>query len=144
MTTQTARRRPMVHPRDDVLAVIDDPVRADAAAAALRETGFGDGDIHIFRGRDDIAGLARAWWKGSGVPAFLAPLVAAALSDERDVEEIYESEGYAGHTVLAVHCRNEDDVRRAVRVLRESGGHDAWYFGRWTMEPLIPTGRHAR
>jgi len=134
----------MVHPSDDVLAVIDDAARASAAIEALRASGFTEADIHVFRGREEIGALARAWWRHSGVPAFLAPILAAVLSDERDVEEIYESEGLAGHTVLAVHTRSADDVERATRVLRDSGAHDTWYFGRWTMAPLSPAGRHAK
>ncbi|MEX1169765.1 MAG: hypothetical protein WEE50_06455 [Chloroflexota bacterium] len=144
MTTATTRTAPMVHPTDDVLAVIDDAARADAAIDALRASGFTDADIHVFRGREEIGALARAWWRHSGVPAFLAPILAAVLSDERDVEEIYESEGLAGHAVLAVHTRSADGVERATRVLRDSGAHDTWYFGRWTMAPLDPAGRHAK
>ncbi len=129
----------MAHPRDDVLAVIDDDAGAEATIAALRAAGFAGADIHVFRGREGVTALARAWWRHSGVPAF----VAATLSDERDIERIYESEGLAGHTVLAVHTRGPDDVDEATRVLRGLGAHDTWYFGRWTMTPADPAARHA-
>jgi hypothetical protein len=142
MTSAAIRKPPMVHPANDVLAVIDDGDRADTAIETLRAAGFADADIHVFRGREEIGALARAWWRHSGVPAFLAPLVAAVLSDERDIEEIYESEGLAGHTVLAVHSRSAEDVERAVRVLRDSGAHDTWYFGLWSMAPVDPSARH--
>jgi hypothetical protein len=143
MTNTATRKPPMVHPKDDVLAVIDDGARADAAIDALHTAGFTEADIHTFRGRDEIGALARAWWRHSGVPSFIAPVLAAVLSDERDIEEIYESEGLAGHTVLAVHTRRAEDVGRATGILRDSGAHDTWYFGRWTMAPLSPAGRHA-
>jgi hypothetical protein len=143
MTTRTTGTPPMAHPRDDVLAVIDDDARVEATIDALRAAGFSEADIHIFRGREGVTALARAWWGHAGVPAFLAPLVAAALSDERDIEEIYESEGLAGHTVLAVHTRCPDDVDEATRVLRGWGAHDTWYFGRWTMAPVDPSARHS-
>ena len=133
----------MAHPRDDVLAVIDDDARVEATIDALHTAGFTEADIHIFRGREGVTALARAWWRHSGVPAFLAPIVAAVLSDEQDIEEIYESEGLAGHTVLAVHTHSPDDVDEASRVLRDWGAHDTWYFGRWTMTPADPITRHS-
>jgi hypothetical protein len=77
-------------------------------------------------------------------PAFLAPIVAAVLSDEQDIEEIYESSGLAGHVVLAVHTRSLGDVDEATRVLRDSGAHDTWYFGRWTKAAPWPAGRSAK
>jgi len=143
MTTSTGGARPMVHPEDDVLAVIDDPGRAEATVQALGAAGFTGEDIHTFRGRQEIGDLGRAWWKHSGVPSFLAPLLAAVLSDESGVEEIYEAEGLAGHTVLAVHCRSRADVARAIAVLHGGGAHDAWYFGRWTLTPITPEGHWA-
>jgi hypothetical protein len=132
----------MAHPKDDVLAVIDDDARVESTIGALRAAGFTDADIHVFRGRAGVTALARAWWRHSGVPAFLAPFVAALLSDEQDIEEIYEAEGLAGHTVLAVHTRTADDVDEATRVLREYGAHDTWYFGRWTLTAVDPVNRH--
>jgi len=142
MTTQTVEAPAMTHPRDDVLAVIDDEAQVEATMSALRAAGFAEADIHVFRGRAGVTTLARAWWRHSGVPAFLAPFVAAILSDEQDIEEIYESEGLAGHTVLAVHTRTADDVDEATRVLRGYGAHDTWYFGRWTMTAVDPVARH--
>jgi hypothetical protein len=142
MTTLTTSAPPMAHPRDDVLAVIDDEAGVRATIAALRAAGFTEADVHVFRGREGVTALARAWWRHSGVPAFLAPFVAAILSDEQDIEAIYESEGLAGHTVLAVHTHGPDDVDEATRVLRAWGAHDTWYFGRWTMAPVDPVARH--
>jgi hypothetical protein len=138
MSSSTSRRHFQVHPANDVVAVIDEATHADAAVKALRAAGFAGDDLHVFRGSEGIAALARAWWSHSGVPSFIAPLVAAVLSDERDVEKIYESEGLAGHTVLAAHCRSSDDVQRARRVLRDHGAHDTWFFGQWTMTDLGP------
>jgi hypothetical protein len=142
MTRPSVRTPLAVHPKNDVLAVIDDAARADATIEALRDAGFEDADIHVFRGRSDIEELAHAWWRHSGVPSLIAPFLAAFLSDEWDVERTYESEGLAGHTVLAVHSRNAQDVERAKRVLRDGGAHDVWFFGRWTLTELdIGTGR---
>jgi hypothetical protein len=142
MTTPTTHAPPMAHPCDDVLAVIDDDAGVKTTIAALRAAGFTAADIHVFRGRQGVTALARAWWRHSGVPAFLAPFVAAILSDEQGIGEIYESEGLAGHTVLAVHTRSPDDVDEATRVLRGWGAHDTWYFGRWTMTAVDPVARH--
>jgi hypothetical protein len=145
MTRQTAAAPPRAHPRDDVLAVIEDDTSVATTVAALQRAGFTEADIHIFRGHAGVTALARAWWRHSGMPAFLGPFVSALLSDERDIEQIYDSEGLAGHTILAVHARTPDDIDEATRVLREYGAHDTWYFGRWTTtpgEPAPPGLRH--
>jgi hypothetical protein len=131
-------RRPMFHPHDDLLAVIDDPADAEAAIAALGRAGIADEHIHVFRGRAEIEALARAWWKHSGVPALLAPFLAAFLSDEFEIEKRYEAEGAAGHTVLAVHAAQRNDIKRATTVLGEFAAHDMRYFGRWTITELWP------
>jgi hypothetical protein len=132
----------MAHPRDDVLAVIDDDARVGATIGALRAAGITEADIHVLRGREGLTALARAWWRHSGVPASLAPFVAALLGDKQHVEAICESGGLAGHTVLAIHTRTADDVDEATRVLREYGAHDTWYFGPWTMTAVAPDARH--
>lgn len=142
MTTPTIEAPPMAHPRDDVLAVIDDDAGVEATIEALRAAGFTAAAIHVFRGREGVTALARAWWRHAGVPAFLAPFVAAMLSDEKDIEQIYETEGLAGHTILAVHTHGPQHVVEATRVLREWGAHDTWYFGRWTMTAVHPVARH--
>ncbi len=138
----TPRRWPI--PSDDVLAVIDDGARVEATIDALHAAGFTEADIHVFRGREGVTALARAWWRHSGVPAFLVSILAAFLNDERNIEEIYESSGLAGHVVLAVHTRSLGDVDEATRVLRDSGAHDTWYFGRWTKAAPWPAGRSAK
>jgi hypothetical protein len=135
---------PMFHPRDDLLAVIDDPAAAESAVAALKRASFAGEHIHVFRGHAEIEALARAWWKHSGVPALLAPFLAAFLSDEFEIEKRYEAEGAAGHTVLAVHAARRNDIERATAVLGEFAAHDMRYFGRWTITELWPqVARHA-
>ncbi len=129
--TRAVIHTPVVHPTDDVVAVIDDADHADATIRALHVAGFTGADIHVFRGREEIGALAVAWLRQSDVPTFLAPIMATVLDDARNIQEIYDSYGRAGHVVVAVHARNVDDVDEATRVLRESGAHGPWYFGRW-------------
>jgi hypothetical protein len=123
---------PLVHPTDDVVAVIEDAPRADSTISALHLAGFTEADIHVFRGRDEIGALAVAWLRRSDLPTFLTPILATVLDDGRKVQEIYDAYALAGHVVVAVHTRNVDDVDEATRVLRDNGARDTWYFGRWT------------
>jgi hypothetical protein len=144
MTRATIHALPVAHPTDDVFVVIDTTERADATIRALRAAGFSEADIHVFRAREEIVVLARAWARHLDGPAFLVSILAAFLNDERNIEEIYESSGLAGHVVLAVHTRSLGDVDEATRVLRDSGAHDTWYFGRWTKAAPWPAGRSAK
>ena len=132
MTRASIHAPSVAHPTDDVFVVIDNTERADATIRALRDAGFSEADIHVFRGREEIVALARAWARHVDGPAFLVSILTAFLNDERNIEEIYGSSGLAGHVVLAVHTLSLGDVDEATRVLRDCGTHDTWYFGRWT------------
>ncbi len=128
---------PVIHPADDVIAVVDD-ARVDVTIGHLRAAGFTEADIHVFRLPEGIGVVARTWCRHSGVPATLAPILATVLSDDRTLEETYRSQGLAEQTVLAVHTHSPDDVDEARRVLRGYGPHDTWYFGRWAATTLEP------
>jgi hypothetical protein len=140
MTRAAIYTPPVAHPTDDVFVVIDNTERADATIRALRAAGFSEADIHVFRGREEIVVLARAWVRHLDGPAFLASILAAFLNAERNIEAIYESSGLAGCVVLAVHTRSLGDVDEATRVLRDSGAHDSWYFGSGTKAAPWPGG----
>lgn len=140
MTRAASHTPPVAHPTDDVFVAIDDTERADATIRALRTAGFSDADIHVFRGQEEIVALARTWARHLDAPEFLVSILAAFLDDERNIEDIHESSGLAGHVVLAVHTRSLVDVDEATRVLRDSGAPDAWYFGRHTKAAPWPGG----
>ncbi len=140
MTRAAIHTPPMAHPSDDVFVVVDNTERADATISALRAAGFSEAAIHVFRGREEIVVLARAWARHLDGPAFLVSILEAFLNDERNMEAIYASSGFAGHVVLAVHTLSLGDVDEATRVLRDSGAHDTWYFGRWTKASPWPGG----
>jgi starvation-inducible DNA-binding protein len=72
MTTAAAHVSPVIHPADDVIAVVDD-ARVDVTIGRLRAAGFTEADTHVFRMPDGIGVVARAWCRHSGVPATLAP-----------------------------------------------------------------------
>ena len=144
MTTAAVDVSPMIHPADDVIAVVDDAC-VGATVGDLRAAGFTEADIHILRGPEGIGVLARAWCSHSGVPASLAPILATVLSDDRTLEKTYRSQGLAEQTVLAVHTHSPDDVDEATRALHGCGSHDTWYFGRWAMPSLeLPRGTRDR
>ena len=124
----------IAYPNRAVVAVIDDPTNADAAAADLRSAGFNDAVTLLqgLEGADRIDGMGQAHGLGSRIRRLLAFTVMDQLPDF----VLYERALRDGRSVLIVRAPGEVDKRRAYDILRSHGSHFANYYGRFATEEL--------
>jgi hypothetical protein len=125
----------IAYPDQAIVAVVDDPSAADAAAAELRTAGFDDDAITVLQGpegADRIDGMGRAHGLGSRLRRLLAFTVMDQLPDF----VLYERALRDGRSVLIVRAPGDADKRRAHVILRERGGHFTNYYGRFATEEL--------
>ena len=131
----TTADRFIAYPDRAVVAVIDDPSAAAAAARDLREAGFDAGAITVLEGQegaDRIDGMGRAHGIGSRIRRLLAFTVMDQLPDF----VLYERALRDGRSVLIVRAPADADKRRAHEILRAHCGHFANYYGRFATEEL--------
>ena len=131
----TSADRFIAYPDRAVVAVIDEPSAAAAAARDLQETGFEAAAITVLEGpegADRIDGMGRAHGIGSRIRRLLAFTVMDQLPDF----VLYERALRDGRSVLIVRAPADADKRRAYEILRAHGGHFANYYGRFATEEL--------
>jgi hypothetical protein len=129
------KRSMITYPTQQLLGVIDDPVKAREAAAALAATGVAPADILLLEGAD---GRDRLGSLGSK-PNPLSRLVRAfqfLLMDQLPDFLVYERAIEDGRVVVAVHVGDRDAMLRARTVLERFGAHFLNYFGRFSTEEL--------
>jgi len=130
-----ATRRAIGYPTNRMLAVIDDPVQAIAAAADLVQSGFTARDIEILRGAegaDRMDGVGRvAGWRARLRRAF-----AFTLMDQLVDFAAYEGALREGRAVVMVHVEGDLPKAAAHLTLRDHGGHFINYYGRFATEEL--------
>ena len=125
----------IAYPDRAVVAVVDDPSGADAAAADLRLAGFDRGAVTVLQGpagADRIDGMGRAHGLGSRIRRLLAFTIMDQLPDF----VLYERALRDGRSVLIVRAPADADKRRAHDILRKHRGHFANYYGRFATEEL--------
>ena len=125
----------IAYPARAVVAVVDDPSEAEAAAAELRSAGFDDGAVTLLQGpagADRIDGMGRVHGLGSRIRRLLAFTVMDQLPDF----VLYERALRDGRSVLIVRAPGDADKRRAHDILRAHRGHFANYYGRFATEEL--------
>lgn len=125
--------------------MFDGRADADAALAALADAGLGRERVIVLEG-DDGARVFDTTGR-QGVPfGRITRLVQFTLSDQMPDFAWYEASLREGRTVVGVSAAGRE-VRDAVRVLRENGGHFINRFGlfvteefaRWRgPEPALP------
>ena len=125
----------IAYPDRAVVAVVDDPSAAEAAARDLTDAGFDTGAITVLEGPKGAAridGMGRAHGFGSRLRRLLAFTVMDQLPDF----VLYERALGDGRSVLIVRAPGDADKRRAHEILRAHGGHFANYYGRFATEEL--------
>ena len=125
----------IAYPDRAVVAVIDDPDGAEAAAGDLRGAGFDADAITLLQGpegADRIDGMGRA----HGVGSRLRRLLAFTVMDQLPDFVLYERALRDGRSVLIVRAPKDEDKRRAHAILHTHGGHFTNYYGRFATEEL--------
>jgi hypothetical protein len=121
------------YPNRQVVAVFDNRVTADLAAAALRSSGIADADVEIYDGVGD-AERFDATGARHGLAARLRRVMQFSLMDQLPAMAWYEAALREGKVVLAVRTTNRPGTLRAVAVLKAAGGHFINRFGRFDTE----------
>lgn len=117
-------------PEGCLICVINDPVRAQWAMAALLADGFSSEHLHLFLTAEVIAlrrGLHHQSWP-KRVFFFLAN-----LSDDAAFEAEYGAEAQHGHPIVSVYAPEEERRSRARDLLQEYGAHTFKYYGAWVV-----------
>jgi len=122
----------VTYPRHKVVAAVGRS-DADIVAAALGEAGFSRDRIEIITA-DEVKGLGDPIG-GSGLRRLLVRLL-LSLGDDLDELEAARQELVSGHALIQIRVHGRDEQVRAHAILRQHGGHDTHYFGRWTIAPL--------
>jgi hypothetical protein len=123
----------IAYPDRAVVAVVDDPTAAEAAARELADAGVDA--VTVLQGpegADRIDGMGRAHGLGSR----LRRLVAFTVMDQLPDFVLYERALRDGRSVLIARAPADADKRRAHEILRRHGGHFTNYYGRFATEEL--------
>jgi hypothetical protein len=134
--TSPTRPRLVAYPVNRLFAVLDDAVRAEQAAAALLEAGFGVADVARLEGP-----AAAAQFDGTGAAhgrlSRLGRLVQFSLMDQLPDLAWYEAALREGRIVLSVRAPDRAIALRAVAALESAGGHFINRFGRFQTEEFV-------
>jgi hypothetical protein len=119
-------------PTHYLVAVIDDPVTATSALAALQAAGFADAAVELCPGprflenyRDFVAHRGPLERAEGLFPA----------EEEAAVTE-YLAEAERGRSFVTVHAPQREERERAREILAAHGGHGMRYYGDYTITDL--------
>lgn len=118
-----------------LMAVIDDPAAAGAAADALRASGLTE--VTCLSGAEDVERLDRTGRQG-GARVRLARLLSYVMADQSVDLATYEAALRDGRGVLAVHASAAEQKELALGILRDAGAHFVNFYGPMMTEDIIP------
>jgi hypothetical protein len=121
------------NPRHCLVSVVDDRAAALAAAAALREAGFGDGDVRLAADREFIA-LDDAQQSRGMLSRFVAGM--RAFGDESLIAAQYVAEARRGNHIVIVYAPGEARMRQALAVVARHRAHTVHYYGQWVIRGM--------
>ena len=122
------------YPKNRVVAIIADDPHLSAALRDLERVGVSMPDVNVLSGVDGARLLDRTG-TGHGLRARLLRAFQRGAY-EVDALRAHEQALQAGHHVVYVPVRDQEQARRVAAVLRGAGGHYLLYFGAWTIGQL--------
>jgi len=130
---------PMRYPTNHVVGILDTETQVTTAARALLDGSFLASEIDIATGAQ-AADRLRESAGGSG----LTGLVIRAAdhlgldTEETEAKNRYERAMRQGRLVLRVAAPTEERKILAAHILRQHGAHSVNFFGRFTIEQMVP------
>ena len=133
---------PIRYPTNHVLAVLDSRGVTNAAVAALEAGGFLDSEIQVGTG----AAAADALDATTGRRGLADMLIRLAerigvTDEEMETKNRYEQAMRENRFVLSVAAPTSERKEQATRILREHGAHTVAFFGKHTVEHIVPPNR---
>jgi hypothetical protein len=130
-----ARRPIITYPTGRLLAVIDQPDRAQQAAQALIADGIAEGDVTVLAGPADRERLGRVGPRSSS-GSRIVRVFQFLLMDQLPDFLVYERALDSGRAVVAVRVTDRATMLRVQARLEGFGAHFLNHFGRLFTEEL--------
>lgn len=130
---------PIRYPTNHVLAVLDSRGVTTATVAALEAGGFLDSEIQVGTGRAAADELDATTGR-RGLANMLIRLAEkiGATDEEMETKNRYEQAMRDNRFVVAVAAPTTERKEQATRILREHGAHTIAFFGKHTIEHIVP------
>lgn len=137
-----APETPVEYPQNRVVAIADEEPTAAEVVHALTQRGFLESEVSVATGPGHADALQQSTGRSKlgGLAIRLASKLGAA-NMEMELKNRYEAALRDGHYVVTVDAPTDERKERAVEILRAGGAHDVNYFGKFTIETLVPPNR---
>jgi len=135
-------REPIRYPTNHVLAVLDSRALTTAAVAALEAGGFLNSEIQVGTG-PAAADELDATTGRRGLADMLIRLAEriGATNEEMETKNRYEQAMRENRFVLSVAAPTAERKEQATRILSEHSAHTVAFFGKRTIEHIVPPSR---
>ncbi len=120
-------------PEGCLVCVINDPIEAISAVAALRTVGFTAEHVRLFLA-SELLGFSDALHH-QGLPKRVFFFL-TNLSDDAAFEAEYRAEAQQGHPILVVHAPQTEQHNQVRALLQGYHAHTARYYGPWVVTDL--------
>ena len=136
---------PVAYPANHVLGVVDTAAAVNAVRASLTNGGFLDSDIRVETGAER-ADTVDASTGRTGLAALLIRLAEriGATDEEMETKNVYEHAMRDGQFVVLIAADTPDRKERATQILREHAAHSVAYFGKHSIEHIVPPNKGSR
>jgi hypothetical protein len=130
---------PVAYPTNHILAVVDSAAQLNAVRASLTNGGFLDSDIRVETGAE----RADAVDASTGHTGLAAVLIRFAerigvTDEEMETKNVYEHAMRNDRFVVSIAADTRERKERATRILREHAAHSVAYFGKHSIEHIVP------
>jgi len=142
--TSTSRQaqEPVRYPTNHLLGIVDTREQATALVSALESGGFLESEIDCRSGAQEADAVHASPGRGglAGVLLRLAERMGAA-DEELETKHRYEQAMRDNRFVVAVATPTDERKDRAIQILRAHGAYTVTYFGKHTLEYVVPPGK---
>ncbi len=129
----------VAYPTNHVLGVVDTAAQANAVRDSLTNGGFLESDIRVETGAER-ADTVDASTGRTGLAALLIRLAEriGATDEEMETKNVYEHAMRDNRFVVLIAADTPERKERATQILREHAAHSVAYFGKHSIEHIVP------